>query len=161
MSRQLYLIRHAETAEKEMGETDLDRKLTTKGIQDAQLLHKILITQPDSLQVILHSHATRTTQTAKLLAGSTSIQLISLPAIYHAAPKNLLEIVQQLNDEWSSVALVGHNPTISAFTNEIATEFVGSFSPATVASFQFDANKWAEVVPGSGALTLFKEPNIL
>ncbi|MBI3221261.1 MAG: histidine phosphatase family protein [Bacteroidetes bacterium] len=161
MARQLFLIRHAETAEKLWGETDLDRKLTPKGIQDAQLLHKILIAQPDSPQVILHSHAVRTTHTAKLLAASISIQLICQPAIYHATPKNLLDIVRQLNDEWSSVALVGHNPTISAFANDMATQSVGSFAPATVAGFTLTVNRWAEITLGSGVVTLFKEPNIL
>ncbi len=161
MSRQLYLIRHAETADKRWSETDLDRKLTPKGIQDAELLHEILIAEPDSPHVILHSHAVRTTHTANLLAGSTSMQLISQPVIYHADPKNLLAIVQQLNDEWSSVALVGHNPTISAFANEMATQSVGSFAPATVAGFAFTVNRWAEITPGSGVVTLFKQPNIL
>lgn len=162
MSRQLYLVRHAETADKHLGETDLERKLTLKGIEDAQKLQRILIAQPVPLKAVVHSHAARTTHTAKLLAGSNpSIQLISQPTIYHATPNDLLKIVQQLNDEWHCVALVGHNPTISTFANEIAKKSVGSFAPATVAGFSFSVNRWAEIIPDGGALTLFMECNIL
>ncbi|NOS92003.1 MAG: hypothetical protein HOP30_08775 [Cyclobacteriaceae bacterium] len=162
MSRQLFLIRHAETSDKEIGETDLDRKLTFKGIRDAQNLNAFLAGVSPNLQVIIHSHAVRTTHTAKLLAESNpTIQLITQPSIYHATPNNLLKLIQQLNNEWDAVVIVGHNPTISALAQDLTDQAIGGFAPATVAGFQFQVDKWAEVMPRNGLLTLFKEPNIL
>lgn len=162
MSRQLFLIRHAETAEKQIGETDLDRRLTSKGISDAQYLNSLIIELPFLLQVIIHSHAVRTTHTAKLLAlNNPAISLLAQPSIYHASSKDLLKIIQELNDEWDCVAIVGHNPAISAIAQDLCSQSVRSFAPATLACFQFKVSKWAEIKLGSGLLTLFKEPNIL
>ncbi len=162
MSRYLFLIRHAETSEKEMGETDLDRKLTSKGIHDAQNLRLLLSKVSNPPRIITHSHAARTTHTAKLLAAfDPAIQLIVEPSIYHATPKELLKIIQRMTNDYDSVAIVGHNPTISAIAQDLTNQTISGFSPATIAGFQFQVNKWADVMPGSGLLTLFKEPNIL
>ena len=162
MSRHLFLIRHAETADKEMGETDLDRKLTSKGIHDAQNLQLFLSEVSQAPKIIFHSHAVRTTHTANLLAAhDPTIQLIVQSAIYHATPKELVKLIQQMNNDWESVAIVGHNPTISALAQDMTEQSIRGFSPATIAGFQFQVNKWADVMPGSGLLTLFKEPKIL
>jgi phosphohistidine phosphatase len=162
MARQIYLIRHAETADKQWGETDLERKLTTKGVEDAQKLRALMVAQPFPPQAIMHSHAVRTTHTAQILAGAnTTILLLTEPLIYHASPSDLLHIIHQWNDAWTSVALVGHNPTISALANEMSEQRVGNFSPAAVAGFAFETNRWADIIAGQGVVTLFKEPNIL
>jgi phosphohistidine phosphatase len=163
MLRHLYLIRHAQTLEKTVGQTDLQRELTFKGKNDATELGKYLYGQKIKLDIILSSPAMRTQTTARLLAESLSLsdeKIITHSKLYHAHSEDMLNITKGIENEFQHVALIGHNPAISAFASSLTKKSIDGFSPCTLAVFQFAAQNWSEIAPQSGNLLFIKQPSI-
>lgn len=156
MERSLYLIRHAETFGKQQNETDLQRTLTPKGIQDALILQKYIASEQIKIDLLLHSPANRTTQTASILNKALSIQLVEDRIIYTGSTVELLNKITRLPSIATSVAIVGHNPTISWLASELCIEPTPSFAPCTLLGLTFHLVSWNEIKPKSGKLMLIK-----
>jgi phosphohistidine phosphatase len=159
----LYLIRHAEAFEKASHQTDLQRELTAKGRSDASHLGNYLGIQKIKLDLILSSPAVRTQTTAQVIAASILIgteKIISHPNLYHASPIDMLNIVKGIKNEFQHVAMVGHNPTISAFANIINAQKIDGFTPCTLAIIEFSQREWNKIDLNTGRLLLFKQPPI-
>jgi phosphohistidine phosphatase len=158
--RQLYLIRHAEAANRLLNQSDLDRTLTAKGLLDAQRVGQYL--SRHSIDKILYSHAVRTTQTAFAINQSLQLpseRMISSTELYHADVTTLLHIAQAIEDYVSEVAIVAHNPTISAFASSLSLETVPTFSPAQVVALEFNIDSWAQLREQSGQLRFVYVPD--
>jgi phosphohistidine phosphatase len=157
--RHLYLIRHAEAAERLLNQTDAERTLTTKGLRDAQLLGQYL--RSFAIDRIFFSNATRTTQTAHQINESLHLptaDLIKTGAMYHADVHTLFELLQSVNKRFIHVAMVGHNPTVSAFASVLCNANVPTLSPAQVVALDFHAATWQEVVLQTGTLKFIYDP---
>ncbi len=165
MLRHLYLIRHAETLEKALHQTDLERELTPKGKSDAINLGIYLSNLETKLDALFCSPALRTQTTAQLIVESFSVSIkktIVNPTLYHASHHDMLQIVRGFKNEWYNVAIIGHNPTISTFANNLSEEGNNSFSfsPCTLAIVEFSQQEWSEIGSKTGKLLLFKQPPI-
>lgn len=162
MSRHLYLIRHAQTLEKTVGQTDLQRELTSKGRNDATELGNYLFDQKIKLDILLSSPAVRTQTTARLLTESLSIgteKIITIPALYHAHSEDMFTITKGIKNEFQHVALIGHNPTISTFASNLTEKNIDGFSPCTLAVFQFAVGNWSDITLKSGNLLFLWQPD--
>jgi phosphohistidine phosphatase len=162
MSRHLYLIRHAQTLEKIIQQTDLERELTSKGRNDATELGNFLFDQKIKLDIILTSPAVRTQTTARQIAESLFLsteKIITISALYHAHSEDMLTITKGIKNEFQHVALIGHNPTISAFASNLTKKNVDGFSPCTLAVFQFTVGNWSDITPKSGNLLFSWQPD--
>ena len=113
-ARNLWLIRHAQATHPTLGQTDLERGLTPRGLSDVQALTKQLaearLPAPQWLWV---SSATRTRQTALPLVELWQSESIVEAALYLADAYTLLACLQTTPDEYTNIAIVGHNPGIS------------------------------------------------
>jgi phosphohistidine phosphatase len=148
MTRTLYLIRHAEAADKLALQSDRDRALTKNGEWDAREVGKYFLKNKIQLDAIHHSPAVRTSQTAKCINESLQLpsqRLISVDAVYHAHSEILLALTRFFDNEYSHVALIGHNPAISAYASELTIEDVPDFSPATVVAIDFEIDGWSDI----------------
>jgi phosphohistidine phosphatase len=164
MLRLIYAIRHAEAFEKEPHQADWARELTPKGKEDAEKAGRFLLKENAKIDLLITSHATRTHTTAKIIAECISypIQEIVLnTTIYRSTAKDLLNIVLGTADKYSSIAMVGHNPTISAFANLLSKENIDGFSTCTVAAFYFQLEKWSGLTVESGRVKFIHSPAIL
>jgi phosphohistidine phosphatase len=161
MLRHLYLIRHAEAAEKALHQTDLQRELTYKGKQDAINLGRYLSGRKTKFDEVFCSSAVRTLTTAQLVVESLSLKKVIVnPALYHASHHDMLHILRGFKNELYNVAIVGHNPTISAFANSLSEDGTNGFSPCTLAVFEFYQQQWSEINSKTGKLLLFIQPPI-
>jgi phosphohistidine phosphatase len=158
MNRFLYLIRHAEASESKAHQTDLQRELTQKGKNDAKELGHFLIHQNIKFDTVICSPAIRTLTTANLLAENN---IVSKPELYNANKSVIINLIQNTSNEIIHLAFVGHNPTISAFANDLCKEYIDSLSPCTLVAFQFLAPSWQDIDFGNGNLLFIKEPQIL
>lgn len=162
MPRTLYLIRHAETADPQPQEVDLERKLTRTGEADALALGQYLIDHNCKVDLILHSDAIRTMQTAQKINESLRLPLQKIrkvPSIYHASPDALLETIQLVENEFTHVAMIGHNPAISRFSQQLAIQEVNNFVPCMVVCLDFATIRdWDEVKWKQGELRFMQYP---
>ena len=104
----LILWRHAEAAEPEPGQLDMQRALTGKGQKQARRMAEWLESQlPDSCKVLV-SPAVRTLQTVEPLGRKFKVQPEIGPG---ADPREVLRVANWPNAR-EAVLIVGHQPTL-------------------------------------------------
>ncbi len=120
MTRTLILLRHAKSAWPE-GIPDIQRPLSGRGRRDAPAAGRWLREKFAKIDLALCSPAVRAVHTWDL----ASAQLDAMPRVSHdgrlygASAGELLRITQQLPHKASTVVLVGHNPGLEDFLEQL------------------------------------------
>jgi phosphohistidine phosphatase len=163
MIRHLYLVRHAKTVDLTNHQSDIDRELTPQGKADAEKIGAMLRLKQIKFDLMYCSPAKRTHKTAQLILHSSAMPIEILhiePVLYQASSPDFLSLISKTSSTYQQVAIVGHNPAISAFANNLLTSGVGGFTPGTVAAIEF-YTPWNEIEPGAGQLNFIHSPSIL
>ncbi|HEY3430070.1 MAG TPA: phosphohistidine phosphatase SixA [Cyclobacteriaceae bacterium] len=153
MSRFLYLMRHAQSADKQPGQPDKERELTQQGVQDAMLAGKYLQHQKINLDLLLCSTAVRANRTAELIIESINLDSNKVQfedELYTASVRTFLALITQLDDSAGSVMCIGHNPVISYLAELLTKAEIGDMPPAAMTIIRFNANHWKDVHQGTG-----------
>lgn len=164
MPRYLYLLRHAESAQKQLHENDKDRELSSRGIKEALMIGTYLFKQNTPLNIIMSSTAARALKTANLVADALKIDSAKISPqedLYEASPRTFLHFVSQLDDEYQHVMCVGHNPTISYLAEHFTKAEIGDMAPGGLSSISFNIKSWNEVSEGNGELERYVFPDML
>lgn len=157
----LYLLRHADALDKSNNQTDLERQLSVRGIKEAEGVGIFLKEKKIYLSRLLFSHAVRAHQTAHIIANKIELPVDKLQlnqSIYHLNMDGIIQVIRELSNVDFQVALVGHNPTISALANALSNQPIEYFSTATIACFTFKFNEWSNIKFKAGDLTFIKSP---
>lgn len=110
----LVLVRHAKAEAPRPGLDDHDRSLTLEGRSSAQSLGQALADAGVEIALALVSSAARTQQTWKLMAPAfPDAVATTLPGLYETHVGGLTAILRDVDEE-GTVAVIGHEPTISA-----------------------------------------------
>ena len=140
-------MRHAEAAAEEPGESDFDRCLTTDGVRMARETAAVMKHRGFRFDRIISSSATRTLQTAEIIADEMELGVdrLNLDELY-LAPAKAFEaaICERAFDDESAVLIVGHNPGIAGLICRWADRAL-AVPPATVAIFNSTADTWHDV----------------
>lgn len=161
MPRYLYLLRHAQSAEKQIGQSDKDRELTTAGIKQSVRIAAYLKQEKTFPDLIICSSSARTKETATLISDALRIDsesIVSDDDLYEASTRMLLQTVAQLEDNHHHVLFIGHNPAISYLAEYLTKAEIGEMVPAGMAIIQFDSRSWSEASEGVGRLVRYVEP---
>lgn|SRR5690606_22798553 len=164
MPKTLYLLRHAQSAEKQQGQHDRDRELTPLGVKETLQIASYLHQQKIVLDVIYFSIAERARATAQLIADTLKVdhdRVLAEEELFQASVRTFLEFVNQLDDAYHQVMCVGHNPTISYLAEYISNGEIGDMSPAGLAIVKFNTTSWKEVQQSSGELVTYATPSSL
>jgi phosphohistidine phosphatase len=155
----ILLFRHAKsdwTAEI----PDHERPLADRGRKAAVKMGRIVTASGAVPERTLVSSARRTRETVELAAeaGKWEGPVRTTDALYEASPEGVLAELQAEPDDVACVAVVGHEPT----TSRLAALLVGggTFEVKTAAVLRIDVPvvRWADVVPGRGALVWMLAP---
>ena len=155
----IFLLRHAKSTGHNTELTDLERPLAERGEHDAAVVAARLREKDIRPSVILASPALRAIQTAKILAAGIGFRLKSIrnrKALYDDDPNKFFEVLKELNVNYGSVMLVGHNPALSEFAGMLSQGFTKSLPTSCVVAFEFECNSWKTLPPGEGKLVLFE-----
>jgi phosphohistidine phosphatase len=164
MHRYLYLLRHAESAEKMDGQHDKERELTQRGIREAMLIGKYLYKEKSSLDTMLCSIAIRAMATANIIADAMSFgtgKIIAQEALYDASTRTFFQYVTHIDDKYNSVLCIAHNPSISYLAESFTRAEIGNMPPAGLAIIKFNVTSWKEVMQGNGELQDYIYPKML
>jgi phosphohistidine phosphatase len=119
----LFLIRHGIAVDRGIYEHDEDRPLTAKGIQKMTLVAQKLKKMGLIFDAIFTSPLVRALQTAQILqeAGLSDLLEIDMSLAPDGNLQNWLQAWQksQYNQEESKLALVGHQPNLGQWTEEL------------------------------------------
>ena len=109
-------------------------------------------------QVVYSSDALRAKSTAYHLAKD--VELCS--DLYTFDWRAILHFVKMLDDKYSDVLIVGHNPALTDITNYVAGEAIENIPTCGFVQIQCDVLRWNETRKNSGKLSLFEFPkNVL
>lgn len=161
MKKTLILVRHATAEDQTLLTKDFDRNLNSKGLGEAAVMGEWLAATNVKPDIFITSPASRAYKTAVIIAekqGVNIVSLVSKPEIYDGGPKAYLNAVNQVSEEFSMLALFGHNPDITYFAEYISGTSLDSMKKGSVAIIAFENFKWEEISAKTGKLTLYKTP---
>ena len=141
--RNILLVRHS-FAESSFNKPDIERTLTLQGIEALNSLNNEIskIVKPD---LAIVSCAARTRQTFEILnntwnIGSNHIWISN--SLYNGSVEDYKQAIEEVPSDIKTIALIGHNPTISYLANSLNSDFVQGFSPANLLLLSSKSNNW-------------------
>jgi phosphohistidine phosphatase len=143
----LLLMRHAKSSWKESNIPDHDRPLNRRGKHDAPLMGKQLRDQKMNLDLIISSTALRAETTANLIAKAVRYKgkIILDKSIYNAEPMDLMTLLSNSSDEYNSILLVGHNPTMEETVQMITNSPELTMATCAVAHLTLSIDTWTDL----------------
>jgi phosphohistidine phosphatase len=148
----LILVRHA-TAENVHPELDdMDRPLEPCGEKESIQMAEELNGLELSVEAIISSPARRAWATARVFADCFARRVDLDERLYNGTDSDLLDVIQEMDEEYSTILLVGHNPSLSDLLCDLLDGAVEDLSTAAVAVLEFDVAEWPDVHTGGGTL---------
>lgn len=164
MTRQLHLLRHAESEEKQPGQPDLERSLTTSGMRHAAQLGVYLHKRDEHIDTIYTSTAQRAQKTAELICDALRYPPSKVQPheeLYDASTRTFLSFVSAIDDDFNNVICVGHNPVITYLAEYLTKAEIGDVSACGLVMILFELESWKLVTEGSGELIRYLHPGML
>ncbi len=165
------LFRHAKSGEKDNPLIDdFDRPLSGRGLKAAPKMGAAMRDAHVRPGLILCSPSARTRQTLALAtpeAWDKPPKVRFEKKLYEASAQTLLKVLNGARDDVDHVMLVGHNPGFQDLAVMLAAggpereRLKGKLPTASVVSFEFGAERWQDLQPGTGRVVLFMTPNTL
>jgi phosphohistidine phosphatase len=127
-------MRHAKS-DYPNGVADHDRPLARRGIREAGLAGEWLRANVPPIEHVLCSSATRTRQTLDRTGVAAPVSYSE--RLYGATPGTMLEEINQVIDDVSTLLVVGHEPTVSQVTLGLAGPETSNRAAAEQISMKF------------------------
>jgi phosphohistidine phosphatase len=162
--RNLVLMRHGKSAYPE-DVADHDRPLASRGIREAALAGDWLRANLPAFDSVLCSTATRARKT--LAATGIDAPVRYVERLYGAAPGTVIEEINKVPDDVSTLLIVGHEPTTSNVaiilagadgTDFDAVQRISEKFPTSAIAVLRLGGSWDQVAPGGAALVGFHVP---
>ncbi len=162
MTKTLYLIRHAKSSWSDPMLSDFERPLNKRGLRDAPFMARLLAGRmQQTVDAILSSPATRAMATADHFAealGYPLHEIRKVPAMYEAAPWDVIEIIRGLENELHTVLLFGHNPSITFVANKYSEQYIPNVPTCGICQLEADITSWKDWNEHTARLTGFYYP---
>jgi phosphohistidine phosphatase len=157
----IYVIRHAKSSWDDLALDDFDRPLNERGKRDVPRMAKRLKEKEPAIDTVISSPANRAITTAKGIADILQLDATHIrqePRLYHASAETMLTIVQKLTDKVDTIMLVGHNPGLTDFVNELTGESIANVPTCGMVAITFTASEWSAIRWNTGKLLFFDYP---
>jgi len=158
MTFTLLLLRHAETEPKQPGQSDFDRELLPKGINQSMRLGEYLAKLNIKPDQIVSSPAHRAKKTCSLVIkplGIVENEVQFDKLIYSADIEELLDIIRNTEDKYNTLMMVGHNPTISSLANYLVFDFKVGLNTCDLVWIELETPDWSSIDQHCGSLKTF------
>ncbi|MBP8231131.1 histidine phosphatase family protein [Rhizorhabdus sp.] len=170
--KKLTLLRHAKSGWDDPVARDFDRPLNARGKRAALRIGQYLRDNDLHYDHVLSSPAIRCVETIEQLAQGVGETIAPSwdKRIYLASAVSLLDVVQETDDRHDSLLLVGHNPGLEDLVlmlvpdridDEARDQVEEKFPTASLAEISFPVERWDDVRPNGGTLSLFVRPRDL
>jgi phosphohistidine phosphatase len=155
----LFVLRHAKSSWDDPDLADFDRPLNDRGNTSAPFMGKLMASNGFAPGLILASPAARAKATAKLAkeGGDIDAEIRYDERIYEASPGALRQVVADVDDEFRSVMIVGHNPGMEGFIKYL-TGRLEPMPTASLAVIDLDIATWSEIDAERGILRKIFRP---
>ncbi len=149
----LIIIRHSK-AEQTLGQ-DIKRNLTERGLHDADMMAKMLLSKGYKIDKIFSSPSERTKETAAIFAKIHEVAENSIKFFDYLYLGDTLEITEAVNwlqENIGTLAIIGHNPGVTNFVNDTTLSKIAVLPTSGIAIIKVDATDWSGFDTASKAL---------
>jgi len=161
--RTLVLLRHAKSAYPD-GVADHDRPLAPRGMSEAGLAGDWLRANLPAVDGVLCSTATRARETLARTGIDAPVQYAQ--RLYGATPGTMIQEINHVSDDVTTLIVVGHEPTVSETaiilagdgTDDDALQRISIKYPTSGIAVLQIAGRWEQLEPGGAALVTFYVP---
>ena len=170
-TRRIMILRHAKSSWQDDSLADFDRPLAPRGRRAAAVVGAYLRDERLIPSVVLCSPARRAIETWERVAPflGITVPVRAERDLYIADPKMLLQRLQRLESDISSVMVVGHHTSIDVLAVRLAGAGNGpdlkrmrdKFPTAALAVIDAKLDDWADLSEGAGKLRNFVVPKEL
>jgi len=161
MPKTLYLVRHAKSSWDDPSLADRDRPLSQRGLSCAPDMGRRLAEQGHKPDLVLSSPARRALSTAKKIARETGYKeakILTDEHLYFSGTRNMVDLLEKLDDKYKKVMIVGHNPAMTSLLNILCDSPIENMPTCAVAVIRFDMTSWSELTMSDGELLAYEFP---
>ncbi len=158
--KSLLLIRHAKSSWN-LDVDDFDRPLNHRGQNDAPIMAKRLIKKEIKIDCFVSSPAKRALTTAAFFAEAYDKKLkdiIPIPSLYEPTIEAFYTVIDDLDEDFKTVAFFSHNPAITNFANQLTSFTIDEMPTCAVFGIKADGKKWKEFISGNKEFWFFDYP---
>jgi phosphohistidine phosphatase len=162
MGKTLYVVRHAKARNTEVGAKDIDRELSSEGLQQASRLGAYLYKKNADIDAIVCSSAVRAVQTAELVADQINFDIsktIINSDLYEASVRIIENIILDLNNDRKIVVLVGHNPVLTYFVEHLTGHHFDGIEPCGMVKISSNVADWKLVSKENASFEYYVSPD--
>ncbi len=144
----MVIIRHAKSSWEEEEKNDFDRALKPKGINDIVRIAGETKTLLGEIDVVFSSSANRAVHTAILFAKAVGIpteKISIVDDLYETNEVIVLNFVRALDNNLGTVAIIGHNPTLTDFANLFVDEQIDNIPTSGLVRIDFREDCWENI----------------
>ncbi len=162
--KRLFIIRHAKSSWSSPELSDHDRPLNKRGSRDAPYMADRLHLFHDEISLICSSTAIRARATAAFFQKEfeipdESFNLIS--DLYLCGENQLVDIIRELPNNQNNVAIFGHNPGWTYFTNMIPNVRIDNVPTCGISIIDYSGDDWSKFSVQDCSLERFLYPKQL
>ena len=128
---------------------DIDRPLNEVGIEKIKKVAESSKHQFINSDIIFSSTANRAIHTCLILTRQLSISNNKIKLSEDLYTFNHFEVfnfIKKIEDKYSQVVLVGHNPAYTEISNYFSENKILNLPTARWFSMKFDSNKWSDIL---------------
>ncbi len=160
----VYLVRHAKSDKDNSNLVDIDRPLNSRGYREAYEMGQFLGQKKISPELLITSPAIRTYSTALIFCRHINLDVSKIvlePDLYESTVKHYLQVIQNTDNNFKSIMIFGHNPTITDVTNDLTSSVFENIPPCGVIGISSNAASWKKFgsEPGKLLFSYFPEKN--
>ncbi len=151
----VFFIRHAKSSWEDSSLSDHDRPLNNRGIRDAPFMAKVLNGKGHIPQQIVCSSANRAQSTALYFAKEFDVKVEDVlirSKIYEAFPEQVMEVIQDLDDEFSQIFIFGHNPAFTSILNNFTDDYIANLPTCGIGRVSSNVDRWSDFAFSNGEL---------
>ena len=140
---------------------DFERPLAARGIKDIPKMAERFKARSGRVDTIICSPSVRTKTTAQMFArelGFPRDEIGSNPELYFAGSSMFLKAASLLDDDCETAMMIGHNPAITDFVNEMAGSDINNIPTCGLVELRLPIDEWSEIEFASAELVEFDFP---
>ena len=146
--KKIIIIRHAKS-DWSNNTSDLDRPISTRGVNDAKIISKIFDSQDLRPEIIYTSIAKRTIETSRIFRERSkflfNLDCIEVDELYDFSGNDVKSFIKNLNKKLSSVLIFTHNNSCNFLVNDFANRFNLHVPTCGMLIFEFNVSLWTEI----------------
>jgi len=160
--KKLIIIRHSKSSWKDLSLGDFHRPLNRRGKTDGPIMANFLSSKITSICFLHSSSSVRTFETSKFFIDRIKFNKIKYDdSLYHSSSFSILNMIRNYSDNFSSVAIIAHNPGLTNLINELTNISIDNLPTTGLAEIDFNCLKWNNVSSKNSNLIEIKFPKQL